>query len=82
MMAFTADGQLNPALLEARDRRLGATPSPCEFAIKVAQLVLLALVRLTSSGTRIACLHLPAFIHEIIMLLSKDDVLLTPAPAL
>ena len=24
MMAFTADGQLNPALLEARDRRLGA----------------------------------------------------------
>jgi len=24
MMAFTADGQLNPALLEARDKRLGA----------------------------------------------------------
>lgn len=28
MMAFTADGQLNPALLEARDRRLGASLLP------------------------------------------------------
>ena len=32
MMAFTADGQLNPALLEARDRRLGALLSPLSEA--------------------------------------------------
>jgi len=26
MMAFTGDGQLNPAILAARDERLGARP--------------------------------------------------------
>ena len=34
MMAFTADGQLNPALLEARDKRLGAPLCPCRHCLQ------------------------------------------------